>query len=173
MRWLPLTALLFTANAWALTAPTSGIVLDLTGGPGVAGAPAGLAGSWQTSAGIWAGKYDKDFAVGRGWSVSTTYRQTFGRGGLSHTPMIDVRRRLDLLVLTPQLGVKVGPTFVAGATGLTAEIGAGANWRLHRFYGLAAMVEGGATVIGGRPYASVALRLGFSWARPFAQMEPL
>lgn len=173
MRMLPCLTLLLASNAWALSEPMTGVALDLTGSAGIAGLPATFAPGWQASASVWAGKYDEDFAVGRGWSAGATYRQAFAGGVLLHTPLLDLRRRLDLLVLTPQLGLMVGPTFTPGATGITTEASVGVNWRMHRFYGLTAKLEGGTTLIAGTPAASVALRIGVTWARPFHAMDPV
>ena len=168
---LVLAALLAGSDAHALQRPQSGPTLELGVGPALGGAPARFAVAGQVSAGWWAGPYDDDYALGRFWAAVATARVDVapGTGDLRLTPLLELRRGMDLFVVAPHFFIAGGPVLGLGdpsTIGAAARIGGGLKLRRTPKLGFIARLAGGADFVGGTVAASVTLTLGVGWSAP-------
>ncbi len=164
-----LLALLVSSQASAdLQRPRSGPTLELGTGPALAGRPAGFALAGQGSAGWWFGTYDDDYALGRVWAVVATARVDYltSRGQVRITPMLEVRRGMDLLVLAPHFFVAGGAVVDDGSIGASARVGGGLKFRRTRRTGFIARLGAGADLVAGKIAPAVGLTLGVGWSSP-------
>jgi len=167
MWWM---ALLLTGTAQALVSDRSGPVFDLAAGAGfdappVAGGVSGLVGF-----GWWVGPYDDSYAIGRFWSVGGVARVASRPGGLRATPLLEVRRGVDLIVASWHGFLSAGPMIQASdgqsVVGASVRTGFGAEFRTSRFWGLTLRVEAGPDYVGDVFSFGSAMLLGFQFSRP-------
>ncbi len=160
--WLLGTAL----AASGLADQRAGAWADAHAGLGVGGAPAGVGFGTDSSVGVWSGRYDPDYALGRYVGVGLGLRT--GPDGLL-AGMLEVRRGVDLLIVGLHGFGAAGWDLGAGAP--LAEIGLGVKARVRptgRFVGWELRLRGGAefadTV---RPVGCVTLGAAFAapWRR--------
>jgi hypothetical protein len=171
LRSLLIAAALFCATpAHALTNPMAGMYVDLAGSGELSGSPiVGDAGG-QLSLGWWRGRYDDSYAIGRFWSLGAAYRAGFAHG-MRHTALAEVRRGVDLLVVTPYVALIGGAVLAPGGVAPIAQLGLGGKFRTSRFYSLSLRLDGGVIVAGGRVGPQLGARLGVAFSRPFRHVE--
>lgn len=169
--------LLAVLPAHALTAHQSGPTLDLGAGLGLRGAPLRPAVGGDLCLGWWAGTFDDQFAFGRYWQLQAVGRVDWHPEALGLTPMLEVRRGLDIIVAGVSWGLGGGAVLVfptegdAPAPGFTARASVMGKFRRTRFLALTARLEGGADVVEGTPSFGGAFLLGASFMRPAHAIE--
>jgi hypothetical protein len=158
--------------ALALTSQQSGPSLDLAAGLGLRGAPVSAALGGDLSLGWWIGTYDDQYAFGKYWWLGASGRVDWRPDALGITPMVEVRRGLELFVVGVAPFVGAGPVLsvVSGGgdvpVGLTGRAGVMVKMRRTRFLGISLRLEAGADVVGGSPSFAGGALFGVSWARP-------
>jgi hypothetical protein len=178
---MPALLSLLVPSALALTSHQSGPSLDLAAGLGLRGAPSSPSGGptplrpavgGDLSLGWWVGTYDDQYAFGKYWWIGASGRVDWRPEALGITPMLEVRRGLELFVAGIAPFVAGGPTLSVvsdGASvpvGLSARAGAMAKFRRTRFVGISLRVEAGADVVRAKPGFAGGVLFGVSWARP-------
>lgn len=157
--------LLGTALAGSgLADPRAGAWADVHAGLGVGGAPFTAGFGSDASAGVWVGRYDPDYALGRYLGAGLGLRT--GPDGLV-AGMVEVRRGVDLLIVGLHGFGAAGWDF--GGSAPLVEVGLGVKARVRptgRFVGWEVRLRGGAE------FADVvhpvgALTLGASFAGPW------
>jgi len=173
---LVLAAWLACSDAHALQRVQSGPTLELGVGPALGGAPAGFELAGQASVGWWFGPYDDDYALGRFWAAAITTRAgyTTSGGALTLTPLLELRRGMDLFVVAPHFLIAGGPVIGLGGPasgtpiGIAGRVGGGLKLRRTPRTGFIARLAGGLdyTPGVGTLAASVTLTLGVGWSSP-------
>lgn len=171
-----LAAFLASSDALALQQVQSGPTLELGVGPALGGAPARFQVAGQVSAGWWVGPYDDEYALGRFWAVVATGRFDFepASGGLRVTPLLELRRGMDLFVVAPHFFVAGGPVLdVTGGApvGIAGRVGGGVKLRRTKRTGIIARLGGGVDYTAGTVAASVTLTFGVGWSSPAGRTE--
>lgn len=160
------------APAQALTSHQGGPALDLAAGLGMGGRPLKPAVGGQLSLGWWAGTYDDQYAFGRYWWIGPTARVDWNPDALAITPMLELRRGLELFVagvapfLAGGVTLSIPAEGAAPPLGWTARGGVQLKLRRTRFFGLSLRLEGGADGVGDAVGFAGGALLGVSWARP-------
>jgi hypothetical protein len=172
MRTLPFLALLAATPAAAFTEPDSGAWLSLSAGLGMVHPPVALGPSWQLSGGVWFGKHDDAYAIGKYTGVGVTARQGLYRADLLTEPMLEIRHGADIFVVSTQMFLSGGPAISPDGLGVTMLAGAGAKYRKTARFGLTGRVELGATGIDGDWGFRGNLVLGIEWSSPFKKRSP-
>jgi hypothetical protein len=174
MRWLPLLAALWSAPALAFTEPSAGGWVAAGGGLAIdSHAPFGVGPGWQASAGLWFGKHDNAYAIGKSTGVGLSLRQGLLRGELVSEPMLEVRRGADLFVVSTHVFAAAGPQLRAGDVGVAGLVGAGAKYRMDALVGLTARLELGASWIDGAVGFRGNVVVGVEFASPWTREERL
>lgn len=161
--WLLGTAL----AASGLADQRAGAWVDAHAGLGLAGAPAAVGFGSDASVGVWSGRYDPDYALGRYVGVGVGVR-TGPRGHLAG--LLEVRRGVDLLIMGLHGFGAVG--WDLGLDAPLAEVGFGVKARVRptgRFVGWELRVRAGAEFADQvRPVGGVTLGAAFAgpWRRP-------
>ncbi|MEN0067697.1 MAG: hypothetical protein AAGA48_36550 [Myxococcota bacterium] len=151
----------------------AGPAVDGSAGIGWAGSPEPAAVAGQLSAGVWTGRYDDDFAIGRHWWFGATGRLRARAARVSVAPTLEIRRGVDLLVASVQgfvsggLVADVAGSEDARALGYTGTVGLMARYRRTRHTSLLVRLEGGVEVVAGEVKPMLAATLGLGFARPF------
>ena len=165
--WLSLS------SALALTSQQGGPAFDLAAGLGLRGAPVRPAVGGQLSLGWWTGVYDDQYAFGRYWWIGPTVRADWRSDGFGVSPMLEIRRGLELIVfgVSPFLagGVTIAPSGVdpeQDAIGFTGRGGVQLKFRRTRYWGLSLRLEGGVDVIDSAVGFAGGVLIGPSFARP-------
>lgn len=154
--------------ALALTSQQGGPAFDLAVGLGLRGAPVRPALGGQLSVGWWTGVYDDQYAFGRYWWVGPTVRADWRPDGFGLSPMLEIRRGLELIV------VGVAPFLAGGLTidpdqevlGFTGRGGVQLKFRRTRYWGISLRVEAGVDVVDSAVGFAGGVLLGPSFARP-------
>ena len=171
----PLIALL-AAPTHALTSRQGGPSLDLAAGLGFRPIPVQPALGGAASFGWWTGTYDDQFSFGKYWWVGATARIDWRPDATGLTPMIEIRRGLELIVAGIAPFVAGGPVLTldpAGAPlGYTGRAGLMLKFRRTRFWGISARLSGGVDGIGGRVGFGGGVLFGASFARPSKEIQP-
>ncbi len=164
--------------AHALTSHQSGPSLDLGAGLGLRGAPVRPAVGADLALGWWAGTFDDQFAFGRYWLVQGVGRVDWRSDALVVTPMLELRRGIDILVAGLSWGVGGGAVVVLPAEGEAPPLGwtargsVAGRFRRSRSLSLTLRVEAGADVLGGTPSFAGGALLGVSFLRPARAIRP-
>lgn len=163
--------------AHALTSHQSGPTLDLGAGLGLRGAPLQPAVGGDLCLGWWAGTFDDQFSFGRYWQVQAVGRVDWHPDALGLTPMLEVRRGLDIIVAGLSWGVGGGAVLVlptegdAPPVGFTGRASVVGKFRRTRFLALTARLEAGADVVAGTPSFGGGFLVGVSFMRPAHRIE--
>jgi hypothetical protein len=172
-------ALLLGSPAHALTQAQQGPYVELgVGGGGAGSGPVQGAVGGHLSTGLWAGKYDEAYAFGRYWSVGVTAEGVYlpASGQVRLSPMVELRRGIDVLVANPAPFLAVGPALVVDdevAAGVAARGGLALKWRKSRFWGVTFRLQGGVDAVQGSLSPAFGLMVGGGFARPARTMNKL
>lgn len=159
--------------AHALTMDRAGLTWDLSAGAGMQIPPGQAQGTALLGLSWWWGPYDSSYAIGRYWSVGLVDRLDGIPGTLELSPMVEVRRGVDLIVVGWAMGLGVGPAIRLtdeNTLGATARASLTGEFRRHRFWSLSLRLEAGATMIGGTASGVGGILLGTQFSRPFDGM---
>lgn len=164
--WLSLW--LSLSPALALTSKQGGPSFDLAAGLGLRGAPVHPAVGGQLSLGWWTGVYDDQYAFGRYWWIGTTVRADWRPDTFGLTPMLEIRRGLELIVVGVAPFVAGGLTVDPGGDtlGATGRAGVELKFRRSRYWGLSLRLEAGADVVDSTVGFAGGALIGVSFARP-------
>ena len=155
--------------AHALTTDRSGLLLDLSAGVGMQVPATPTQGSALLGVSWWWGPYDSSYAIGRYWSLGLVDRLDAIPGGFELSPMAEIRRGVDLIVVGWAVGLGVGPTLplvAGGSLGGTARASVTGEFRRHRFWSLSLRIEAGATWLDGQAAGTASVLLGTQFSRP-------
>jgi hypothetical protein len=164
--------------AHALTSHQTGPSLDLGAGLGLRGAPLRPAVGGDLALGWWLGTFDDQFAFGRYWLLQGVGRVDWRPDALALTPMLELRRGVDILVAGLSWGLGGGAVLVfptdteAPPPGWTARASMAGRFRRTRALSLTLRLEAGADVVGGTPSFAGGTLLGASFLRPARNIEP-
>ena len=165
--WLSILAPVSLADDWA--APMAGVYVEPRVGLSVVSGPWSAGPSFGGSAGIWWGRYDSVYAIGRFSSLGATVRYELTDPDRL-VAMLEARRGIDLIAGLFGF-VAAGPE-LGESTSWTVRAGVGARYRFTRFSGVSARLEAGGGFGGGGPVGSrLGLSLGGSWSRPFRKLS--
>lgn len=174
-----LAALLWALPAHAITQKQSGPYVELgVGGGGASSGPVLGEVGGHLSTGLWSGTYDDAYAFGRYWAVGLTARGGYlpAAGQVRLTPLLELRRGLDVFVANPAPFLAVGPALVVAdgvALGVAARGGLALKWRKSRFWGVTFRFEGGIDAVEGAITPAFGLLVGGGFARPAREMPKL
>jgi hypothetical protein len=157
-----------SSPALALTQVQGGPAFDLAAGLGLRGAPLRPALGGQASFGWWSGVYDDQYAFGRYWWLGATVRADWRPDAFGLTPMIELRRGIELIVVGVAPFVAGGLTLQpdGGVLGFTGRAGVGLKLRRTRYFGLSLRVEAGVDVVDEQVGFAGGVLVGPSFARP-------
>lgn len=160
--------LMLTALAQTLQSQQSGPTLELGVGPAMVGPPVRFAVAGQLSFGWWFGKYDDSYGLGRFTAVVAHQEFSWTPAGnrFRYTPLLELRRGMDLFVVAPHYLVAVGPVVAGNQVGVAARVGGGLKLRRSRRMGFIGRLAGGVDWIGGRFAPAVTLTLGGGYSTP-------
>lgn len=155
---------LSSTSAHALQRPRSGPLVEVGVGGGAARGRGEL--MVQPTLAWWFGRYDDDYALGRFTAIGVTPRIGIGKDGPSLSPMLEVRRSMDLFVLAPHYLITAGPTFGPTGMGVSARVGGGLKFRRSKTLGFTGRLVAGVDVIDGDVFPAVGLTVGLGWSVP-------
>jgi hypothetical protein len=159
-------------TAAALTTHLSAVGVDVTGGLGVQAPPVRATGGGVVALGWFRGQFDDQFSFGRYWWVGPTGRVDVGIDGWRVTPMVELRRGLDLLVAGVSYGVAGGAVVTPEGTGWTARgVGIG-RFRRTRALSFTSRLEAGVDGVGGAVGFAGGLTVGVTLASPLRALDP-
>ncbi len=133
--------------------------------------PFGIGPAWQLDAGLWFGKHDPAYAIGKFSGVGVSVRQSWMRSSLVTEPMIELRRGMDIVVVSPVIYVAGGPQIRDGGVGATMLIGGSAKYRRTARFGITGHLELGASVFDGTWGFRGNLGFGVEWSSPWKRKE--
>lgn len=169
---LALFLLLSTALGNGLSSHRIGLSLDAGVGGNIDTARVQPAVAGLAHIGLWTGKYDDAYSLGRYWSAGPTLRVDWRPDALRLAPMLEVRRGVDILLLGGHLFIAGGALSFhpeegpASPIGWTARTGLGVKLRRHAHWGWIGRFEVGLDQLDGQTAATLALIVGGSFARP-------
>ncbi|MBN2798499.1 MAG: hypothetical protein JXX28_05065 [Deltaproteobacteria bacterium] len=165
--FLTALALALANPALALTDPTTGSWLELSGGGAVVGGA--LAPQAELSLGAWQGPYDPSYAIGHFQGAGLTLRVAPG-DALTASASAEVRGGKDVIVVGWYRFASLGAETRDDSLGALALVGGGARFRLRPHYAVHARLEAGIGSAGG-VHGQGALTLGLAWTRPWTHAD--
>jgi hypothetical protein len=163
-----LSVWLLVSPALALTSQQGGPAFDLGVGLGLRGSPVRPTAGGQVSIGWWTGTYDDQYAFGRYWWIGPTVRVDWRPDAFGLTPMLEIRRGVELIVVGIAPFVAGGLTVDPGqaVVGFTGRGGLQLKFRRSRYWGISLRLEGGVDVVESTVGFAGGALLGASFARP-------
>lgn len=170
MTLLSLLMLLGSPRAHAFTVPMQGFYGETMAAADFVGTPA-LGGAVAT--GLWFGRYDDAYALGKYGSVGTHVSIQHTSQGALLTPQLELRRGWDILLAQVSGCVRAGRELTTGSTEREphwrASLGGQVKYRYHRYWGVFLNVHGGviAPTHGVAPVQpSAHASVGIGWSAP-------
>lgn len=160
---------MLAGNAFGFTSAQAGPYVEIAGGLGITHPDLAAGAGWEAGAGVWIGKYDDVYAIGKYTSFGITLRQDYS-DGLHTATMLEVRRGFDIIVAF-HFFVAGGAEVIGNQLHWTARLGGGIKYRFTRFWGAHLRLELGATVGQGVVGARAGLVLGVVFSRPFSKVS--
>ena len=178
------------STAHALTSSRVGAYVDALGGAAFVTPQPALGGGWEADAGLWFGKYDDEYSLGRFFGVGVGGRQQFTANGSHNTLEVELIRGEDVIVLGGHALVAAGviwgtrPWVSCGPAcdniaeswvGETVDVGVLFKARVRftgKYLGIAGRVDAGPDLVGSTLGAHAAVMFGFEFAAPFQKRAP-